>query len=62
MPATKWSTGSPIIWLAFESFGDFILFKGGLDNVVAEGYFDRDWEFPPAAASKMRETGAVTLP
>ena len=53
---------NPMPFRALESFGDFILFKGGLDNVVAEGYFDRDWKFPPAAASKMRDTGAVTLP
>jgi hypothetical protein len=45
-----------------ESFGDFILFKGGLENVIIEGNFDRDWKLPPAAASKIKETGAVTLP
>jgi hypothetical protein len=45
-----------------ESFADFILFKGGLENVITEGYFDRDWKLPPAAAAKMLETGAITLP
>lgn len=52
---------NPLPYRALETFGDFILFKGGLDNVVADGYFDRDWKLPPAAASKMRETGAVSL-
>jgi len=53
---------NPIPFRALETFQDFILFKGGLDNVVTEGSFDRDWKIPPAAASKMRETGALTLP
>jgi acetyl esterase/lipase len=45
-----------------ESFGDFILFKGGLENVIIEGNFDRDWKLPPEAVAKIKETGAVTLP
>ncbi len=45
-----------------ETFDDFILFKGGLENVIAEGSFDRNWKIPPDATVKMRETGAVTLP
>ncbi len=53
---------NPLPYRALQSFGDFILFKGGLDNVVAEGYFDRDWRLPPEAALKMRQTGAVTFP
>ena len=53
---------NPLPYRALETFGDFILFKGGLDNVIAEGSFDRDWKLPPEAASKMRETGAVAFP
>ncbi len=53
---------NPFPYRALETFPDFILFKGGLDNVIAEGSFDRDWKLPPEAASKMRETGAVAFP
>jgi hypothetical protein len=42
-----------------ESFGDYILFKGSLAHVVAEGRFDRNWKLPPSDAAKMAATGAV---
>jgi predicted esterase len=42
-------------------FNDFLLFKGSVDNVVAESRFDRDWRVPEPAAEKMRSTGAVTI-
>jgi hypothetical protein len=41
------------------SFGDFILFRGGLDNVVTEGRFNNDWNLPGEAAEKMRATQAI---
>jgi hypothetical protein len=44
-----------------ETFGDFVLFKGSLENVIAEGRFDRHWKLPAAAAAKMRETGTVVI-
>jgi hypothetical protein len=44
-----------------QSFGDFILFKGSLENIVAEGRFDRYWKVPAAEAAKMKATGAVVL-
>lgn len=43
------------------SFGDFILFKGSLSNVVAEGRFERNWKVPAEQAAKMAATGAVQL-
>jgi hypothetical protein len=43
------------------SFGDFILFKGSLTNVIAEGYFDQAWKVPPEAAARMGATGAVQI-
>ncbi|HEX8985492.1 MAG TPA: alpha/beta hydrolase-fold protein [Bryobacteraceae bacterium] len=42
-------------------FGDFILFKGSLENVIAEGRFDRRWKLPPEDAAKIRATGAVNI-
>ncbi|HLK48628.1 MAG TPA: alpha/beta hydrolase-fold protein [Bryobacteraceae bacterium] len=43
------------------TFGDYILFKGSLAHVVAEGRFDREWKMPAADAAKMAATGAVTV-
>lgn len=43
------------------SFGDYILFKGSLENVIAEGRFDRQWRVPAADAARMNETGTVVL-
>ncbi|MEO7649432.1 MAG: phospholipase [Bryobacteraceae bacterium] len=43
------------------SFEDFILFKGSLENVVAEGRFDRHWKVSSGAAAKMNASGAVPI-
>jgi predicted esterase len=45
-----------------STFGDYILFKGSLKNVVAEGRFDRNWKVPAAEAAKLKATGAVNIP
>lgn len=44
-----------------QSFGDYIVFKGGIDNVIAEGRFDKQWKLPPDIADKLRATGAVEV-
>jgi len=44
-----------------DSFGDYILFKGSLANVVAEGRFDRNWKLLPGVSAKMSETGTVSI-
>ncbi len=44
-----------------SSFGDYILFKGSLTNVVAEGRFDRNWKVPADAASRLLAPGTVTV-
>jgi hypothetical protein len=44
-----------------ETFGDYILFKGSLAHVVAEGRFDRNWKLPADAAARMTTTGTVTI-
>jgi hypothetical protein len=46
---------------ALQTFGDYFLFRGGLDNIIAEGRFDRNWKLPPDAAAKLRETQAVEV-
>ncbi len=53
---------TPAPWHVLAGFGDYILFKGSLEHVVAEGRFDRNWEVPEPAARQMLATGAVTIP
>jgi predicted esterase len=45
-----------------QTFPDYVLFKGSLEHVVAEGLFDREWKVPAEAAARMRDTGAVDVP
>ncbi len=52
-------TGAPASVL--PALGDYILFRGSLDNVVAEGRFDRNWRLAPNDAAKIKETGAVSI-
>jgi pimeloyl-ACP methyl ester carboxylesterase len=57
--------GSPLApqpYRLLTTFGDYILFKGSLANVVAEGRFDRNWKVPAEAQAKMLATGTVTIP
>jgi enterochelin esterase-like enzyme len=49
------------VYSALLNFGDYVLFKGSLANVVAEGRFDRNWKVPPSDAAKMLSTGAVQI-
>ncbi|MGB9606351.1 MAG: phospholipase, partial [Bryobacteraceae bacterium] len=51
----------PLVPRLLDSFPDFVLFKGSLENVVAEGRFDRNWKLPPEAAARMLATGAVRI-
>jgi pimeloyl-ACP methyl ester carboxylesterase len=44
-----------------NTFPDYVLFKGGLDNIVAEGHFDRDWHVPAADAARITATGAAEV-
>jgi hypothetical protein len=52
---------APLQFRLLSSFGDYILFKGSLAHVVAEGRFDRNWKVPADAAVKMTATGTVTV-
>ena len=44
-----------------STFGDYVLFKGSLANVVAEGRFDQNWKAPADAARKILASGTVTI-
>ena len=52
---------APAQYRLLATFGDYILFKGSLAHVVAEGRFDRNWKLPADAAAKMSGTGTVTI-
>ncbi len=52
---------APPAFRILETFGDFVLFKGSLTNVVAEGSFDRNWKIPAEGAAKMTATGTVAI-
>lgn len=51
---------APAPYRLLSTFGDYLLFKGSLANVVAEGRFDRNWKVPPEALAKMLATGTVS--
>ena len=44
-----------------DNFGDYLLFKGSLDNIAAQGRFDRHWKLPQDAVARMQATGAVVI-
>jgi predicted esterase len=44
-----------------SSFADYVVYKGSLANVVAEGRFDNDWRIPAGDLEKIKATGAVTF-
>lgn len=52
---------APPVFRLLTTFGDFILFRGSLANVVSEGYFDRNWKAPADASAKMLATGTVNV-
>jgi hypothetical protein len=45
----------------FAGRGDYILFRGSLGNVLAEGRFDRNWKLTPADAARIQAAGAVII-
>jgi hypothetical protein len=55
-----WPFAPPQLRL-LSTFGDYILFKGSLGNVVAEGRFNREWKLPPDAREKIAASGTVTI-
>lgn len=52
---------APEPYRLLTTFGDYILFKGSLANVVSEGLYDSNWKIPPQAAARMLSTGTVTI-
>ena len=55
-----WRT-MPSPFRVLDSFGDYLLFKGSLEGIVAEGRFDQNWKLPASQVDKMKATGAVVV-
>jgi pimeloyl-ACP methyl ester carboxylesterase len=52
---------APETYRLLSTFGDYILFKGSLAHVLAEGRFDRNGKLAPEAAENLRASGTVTI-
>jgi pimeloyl-ACP methyl ester carboxylesterase len=52
---------APTTFAELCTFGDYLVFKGSLTHVVAEGRFDRNWKLPPETAAKIAATGTVKV-
>jgi hypothetical protein len=46
---------------ALMTFGDYFIFRGGLENIAAAGRFDRDWKLPADDARRLRALGAIEV-
>jgi len=51
----------PVLYAELRTFGDYLVFKGSLAHVVAEGRFDRNWKLPADAVVRIESTGAVSV-
>lgn len=60
-PAAGGDPFAPAQYRLLGTFGDFVLFRGSVAHILADGRFDRDWKVPPALAAKMTLTGTVTV-
>lgn len=52
---------APWQYRRLAALGDFLLFRGSPEHVVAEGRFDRNWKVPADAAAKMTATGTIII-
>jgi acetyl esterase/lipase len=52
---------APPQYRLLSTFGDYILFKGSLTQVLAEGRFDSQGKLPPEAAAALTSAGVVTV-
>jgi hypothetical protein len=52
---------APPQYRLLTTFGDYILFKGSLSHVLAEGRFDAGGKVPPQAAEALKAAGTVTV-
>ena len=50
---------APAQYRLLSTFGDYVLFRGSLAHIVAEGRFDQNWKLPAGAAVKMQAVVAA---
>jgi pimeloyl-ACP methyl ester carboxylesterase len=55
-PGYAWA---PAQYRLLSTFGDFVLFRGSLAQVVAEGRFDGNWKVPAGAVARMLPTVTI---
>jgi pimeloyl-ACP methyl ester carboxylesterase len=51
----------PLSYRILLSLGDYVLFKGSMENVVASGRFTSDWKIPAPDVERLRMSGAVEI-
>ncbi|MBL7856139.1 MAG: prolyl oligopeptidase family serine peptidase [Cyclobacteriaceae bacterium] len=64
-----WWTGQQVQGFRFMSspairiqdFKDFLIFKEGTTNIIADGYFDQAWRIPDADRKKLVSAGVVAV-
>ena len=54
-------SAAPLQYRALTHLGDYVLFRGALSRVIAEGRFDENWQVPADAASRLAATGILTV-
>lgn len=52
---------NPLPYELLSSFGDYLLFKRSLQEVAAEGRFDRNWKVTAGEASRLTASGVVRI-
>jgi hypothetical protein len=51
----------PPVWRVLANAKDYLLFRGSLENILAEGYFDQRWRINTADAAKLTSSGVVLI-
>lgn len=52
---------APAQYRQLSGFGDYVLFRGNVTQVVAQGRFDANWKVPPDAAARLTANGTVKI-
>ena len=52
---------APLQYRELSGFGDYILFRGSVTRVVAQGRFDANWKLPADAAARLTAAGTVRI-
>lgn len=51
----------PVQYRELSGFGDYVLFRGMVTQVVAQGRFDANWKVPADAAARLTAAGTVKI-